>query len=290
MPSAQTKIMIIVRPAIRFLTGILLHQQAEAVPVAANFGSASSFARFAGPGNAVAGPNNSTAISTASGTLLGASSVGAGLRDGILIGMNHAWKPVTQNPQMAPGTAYVGAVGPSAAVVADATQAQGGTMLPVRIDGGSGSIGINGVLPPNTMGAPNEVGGIPFGPTAITTPGSGGPVVDGAQAGPVVWTIGSAAALGTESSVQAAVRTFTSNTYTTGTIVDGWVPYGDHAVALGGNGIVPTVFVAAIEVADTGSTLLLLVFGLGATVAFGFKPGKNARSAGRLSKNPIAVS
>jgi len=259
---------------------IFLHQNATAIPMV-NLGTASSFAVLA-----------ASTITDAGGSTIITGDVG--LYPGTAIGLTAG--------QVTGGTIYAAETGSDPLLIgatADLTTAYndakgrsggstvgtelGGTTLPPGIyDSASGTFGITGTLTLNGGG----VYIFQMATTLITAASSSVVLENGAEACHVFWQVGSSATLGTGTDFEGNILAYTTITDNGGSTVEGRllamgggqvggaVNLGDttitEAVCTGGNG--------GTGVPDTGSTLLLLGFGLATLLAFNRHPALAQRA------------
>ena len=146
----------------------------------------------------------------------------------------------------------------------------GGQTLMAGVYNDPTSFGLTGTLTLDAQGNPNAIFIIQAGSTLITASGSSMILINGAQAGHVFWVVGSSATLGTDTDFMGNILADQSITLTTGATVVGQLLAENGAVTLDDNTItVPVSNVASVP--DSGSTFLLLGFGLAGLLAFSRK-------------------
>ncbi|WP_062997070.1 ice-binding family protein [Nocardia mikamii] len=126
--------------------------------------------------------------------------------------------------------AYLDAAGrtPTAFVTADLA----GQTLTSGVYKATGGIGLNGTVTLDGQGNPNAVFIFQAGSTLITGANSVVSLINGATAHNVFWQVGSSATLGANTNFAGNILTFTSDTVTTGTTVNGSVLALNGAVTL----------------------------------------------------------
>ena len=242
---------------------IFLHHNALANTVTVDLGSDSSFAVLAGSGITVAGAVNTTTITRDIGTFPTTSITGLG--NVVLNGANHAGDAVTQQAKTDLVTAYKDAAGRSPDTTYAPVFDLGGLTLMSGVYNDPTSFGITGTLTLDAQGNPNAVWIFQAGSTLTTASGSTVVVINGGDACNVFWQIGSSATLGTATTFLGNILALESITLTTGATVDGRVLAQNGAVTLDSNTITKS---DCMSVPDSGSTSLMLSFGLVALVGF----------------------
>jgi len=244
-----------------------LHQQATATAIDVNLGSSSSFAVLAGSGITVAGAVNSTTINGDIGTFPTTSITGLG--NVVLNGVNQAGDAVTQSAQNSLTAAFSAAAGQPATMTYAPISDLGGLTLRSGVYDDPSSFGLTGTLTLDAQGNPNAVFIIHSGSTLTTASASSVALINGAQACNVFWVVGSSATLGTDSHFMGTILALTSITADTGATVDGSLLAENGAVTLDDNTVTMGTCTNMISnVPDTGSSLLLLGFGLTSLYVF----------------------
>jgi Ice-binding-like len=231
----------------------LFNQEADAVLLAVNLGSAADFAVLAGAGITVAAPVDSTVITGDIGTF--ATTTITGLENTILFGVNHAGDSNTQQAKIELGSAYTDAAGRMADELFPLIHDIGGATLVSGVYNAPSSLGITGMLTLDGGGDSNAVWIFQTGSTLITASGSSVNLINGAQAGNIFWQVGSSATLGVGSDFEGSILAHDSITLTTNATMTG------RALALGG---AVTLDSNTITIPESSSSMLLAL-GLSAT-------------------------
>ncbi|MDR7169699.1 hypothetical protein J2W56_003443 [Nocardia kruczakiae] len=145
-------------------------------------------------------------------------------------GAIHAGDAVAAQAHTDLQAAYLDAAGrtPTAFVTADLA----GQTLTSGVYKATGGIGLNGTVTLDGQGNPNAVFIFQAGSTLITGANSVVNLINGATAHNVFWQVGSSATLGANTNFAGNILTFTSDTVTTGTTVNGSVLALNGAVTL----------------------------------------------------------
>jgi hypothetical protein len=246
------------------VTVIFPHENARAIPIVVNLGSASSFAVLAGSGITVTGP---TTITGDIGTYSAPSITGLG--NVTLNGANHASDGVTAQGQIDLGQAYVDAAGRSSDITYGGGFDLVGLTLPSGVYGSSSSLFLSGNLTLNGEGNPDAVWIFKTGSSLITASDSLVSLIGGAQACHVFWQVGSSATLGTGTDFVGNILASESITLNTGATVDGRILAQNGAVTLDQNSVTRSdCETAPSNVPDKGNTILLLGIGTASVWAF----------------------
>lgn len=199
-----------------------------------DYGAASGFAVLAGAGITNTG---STTITGDVGTFPTTSITGFG--SVTLNGTNHAGDAFTQAAKDDLVIAYNDAAGQLPTTTYAPAFDLGGLTLTPGVYNDPSSFGITGTLTLDAMGDPDAVWIFQAGSTLITAANSAIVLIGGAQAGNIVWQVGSSATLGTGTDFAGSILASDSITLTTGAMTDGRVLALDGAVTLDSNTIVP---------------------------------------------------
>lgn len=236
---------------------MFLHQDVSAIPVTVNLGSASSFAVLAGSGITITGPTTITGDIGTSPT----PSI-TGLENVTLNGVNNADDAVTGQAKNDLVTAYNAAAGFTAGTTYTGGFDLVGQTLTAGVYNDSSSLFLSGTVTLDAQGNPNAVFIIQAGSTLITASDSSVVLINGAQACHVFWVVDSSATLGTDTDFMGNILALTSITLDTGATVDGGVLAENGAVTLDNNTITEAVCNMTSSVPESGSTLLMLGFGV----------------------------
>ena len=132
-------------------------------------------------------------------------------------------------------TAYNNAAGQTPTTIA--TELAGSPITAGTYDSAAGTFGITGTLTLDGENDPNAVFIFQTGTTLITASDSNVSLINGAQACNVFWQVGSAATLGTNSSLSGTILASQSISLSAGATVDGRLLASTGAVTLLGNTI-----------------------------------------------------
>ena len=256
-----------------------LQQNATATPTMVNLGTASGFAVLAYSEITDAG-----GVSTITGNVGLSPTTGAaiGLTAGQVNGMIYsvdAFGPLgaINNPGLLTtakndlSTAYTSAFGLTATPLAGADNQLGGQTLLNGVYSVAGATTANliGTLTLDAQGNSDAVFIIQASSTLITASDSSVVLIHGAQACHVFWVVGSSATLGTDTDFMGTIMAYASIGLNTGATLDGRALAENAAVTLDHNTITRSVCNGSgSSVPETGSTVLLLGFGLAGLVAF----------------------
>lgn len=246
------------------VAGSFLHQDATAIPLTVDLGTASSFAVLAGSGITITGP---TTITGDIGTHPTPSITG--FENVTLNGVNHADDAVTAQAKIDLVTAYNDAFGRTANETHGSAADLVGLSLFSGVYKAPDSLFLNGTLTLDAQGNPDAVWIFQAGTTLIT--GSESEVIFKDGVGSpwnVFWQVGSSATLGTGTDFTGTILALESITLNTGATVEGGVMARNGAVTLDNNTITISDHSTASSVPDSGSTLAML--GAGLTTLLGF--------------------
>ena len=245
---------------------IFLQHDAMATPTTVDLGSASDFAVLAGSGITIAGAVNTTTITGDIGTYPTPAITGLG--NVVLNGANQtADTSLMLSAKNDLTSAFNTAAGAPVTTYYPAISDLGGLTLMAGVYNDPTSFGLTGTLTLDAQGNPNAIFIIQAGSTLITASSSSVVLINGAQACHVFWVVGSSATLGTDTDFMGNILADQSITLTTGATVVGQLLAENGAVTLDDNTItVPVCNVASVP--DSGSTFLLLGFGLALLFAF----------------------
>lgn len=252
------------------VAAMILQPDAKAIPATVNLGTAGSFAVLAGSGITFTGPTTITGdIGTHPTTsITGIENVTFGG------GVNHAADAVTVQAKIDLVAAYVNAFNRLATTSFGPIYDLGGDFLTSGVYNGASSFGLTGTLTLDAEGNPDAVWIFQVGSTLITASDSTVVFKDGiGSACNVFWQVGSSATLGTRTDFAGTIMALDSITLNTGATLDGRALARNGAVTLDNNNIIINENCAAgggggSGVPDSGSTLLLLGFGLATLSAF----------------------
>jgi hypothetical protein len=217
---------------------------ASAVATAVPLGTADSYAVLAGTAVVNTGP---TVVTGDLGVSPGSSVTG--FPPGIVTGTIHDADAAASQAQTDLTTAYNNAVGqaPDAPISGDL----GGLTLTPGVYHSTGPIGLTGTLTLDGQGDPNAVFVIQVASALVTASASNVLLINGTQACNVFWQVGSAATLGTSSTIAGSILALTSVTVTTGTTVQGRILARNGAVTLDDNTITASTCAPPPPVAPT---------------------------------------
>jgi len=257
--------------------GIFLHHSAMANPATVDLGTASDFALLAYSeitdaggvstitGNVGLSPTTGAAIGLTSGQVNGtiyavdAAGPGGSVNDPALL--------TTAKSDLS--TAYTDANGRAATSLAGGDNQLGGQTLNAGVYSISAAATANliGTLTLNGQGNPNAVFIIQCSSTLVTASDSSVELIGDAQACHVFWVVDSSATLGTYTDFVGNILAYASIGLDTGATLDGRALAENGAVTLDHNTITEAICNAS-GVPDTGSTFLLLGFGVATLFAF----------------------
>jgi hypothetical protein len=256
---------------------IFLQHNAMANPAMVNLGTASSFAVLAGSEITDAGGastiTGNVGLSPTTGAAIGLTS---GQVNGTIYAVDAAGPGGSvNNPGLLTtavndlSTAYNDANGRTATSLAGGDNQLGGQTLFAGVYSISAASTANliGTLTLDGQGNPNAVFIIQCSSTLVTASDSLVKLIGDAQACHVFWVVDSSATLGTYTDFVGNILADASIGLDTGATVDGRL-LAEVAVTLDHNTITEAVCNASSSVPDTGSTLLLLGFGLATLLAF----------------------
>ena len=194
-------------------------------------GSAGAYGVLAGSGITSTGP---TVINGNLGLSPGSSVTGAPT----VTGQTNIDNPAAVTAQSDLTAAYVAAAALTPATTI-ATQLAGQTLGPGVYSSLAGTFAISaaGTVILDAGGNPNAVFVFQMATTLITGAGSVVSLINGAQAGNVIWQVGSSATLGTTTAFQGTILALTSITLNTGATVNGRMLARNGAVTLDSNTI-----------------------------------------------------
>jgi len=227
-------------------------------PMAVNLGTAAQFGILAGSAVTITGPT------TINGNL-GSSPTPAitGLGSLTLNGVNEANNSVAQTAHNDLATAISDAASRTPTTTYAAAYNLGGQTLTPGVYNSASSLYLTGTLTLDGLGDPNAVFIIQAGSTLTGAAASSVVLTDGAQAANVFWEIGSSATLGADTAFVGSLLAETSVTLGAGSDINGRVLALNGAITMANNTInVPVASGSSSQVADGGSTLLMLGLGL----------------------------
>jgi len=239
----------------------VLFPRHDSLAMSVDLGSASGFAVLTGSGMTFAGPEPTT-VTGDIGTFPTATV--AGLANLVLAGVNHSDDALTQQAKADLSAAFSIASGRTPTTLYGTVFDLGERTLIAGVYNVTESFGITGTLTLDVHGDSNAVWIFQAGSTLTAESGSKVILLNGAQAGNVIWQVGSSATLKTDAYFTGSILALTSITLNTGATVDGRVLAQNGSVTFDNN---------ALTVPE-GNTLQLLGIGLAvlATVRRRFKP------------------